>query len=149
MRVKWILHPSDPTKNNTFEHVSRELATIAVGYKQAEYAPFTDYRERLAFEESERAKTAPPAADEWGVLELLRDLPKISLKRAVTGETFHYECPPPNCPPTIAHRWQLLVDQHKASEAAPAQKVAAQQQQEARDRADRTKQIVTLMTGRV
>jgi len=150
-RIKWISHPTDPSKNQTFEHVSREVAAIVCSdaFKQAEPAPYKNYIDRLNAVEAERAQTEPPAADEWGVLELLRDMPKISFKNGRTQETFHYDCPPPNCPPAIAQRWQNNVDLLKASEAAPEIKVKAMREQESRDRADRTKQIVTLMTGRV
>lgn len=58
MRIKWLSHPTEPTKNGTLEHVAREFAVIACGYKQAEVAPYKNYVERLSEESKFRTQAA-------------------------------------------------------------------------------------------
>jgi hypothetical protein len=59
MRILWKSHPYKPELNGTIEHVARELATVAVGYGQAEYAPYKNYIERLQAEEAQRQAAIP------------------------------------------------------------------------------------------
>jgi hypothetical protein len=59
MRILWLAHPSKPELNGTIAHVAREFATVAVGYSQAEYAPYKNYVERLQ-EESQQARALQP-----------------------------------------------------------------------------------------
>jgi hypothetical protein len=47
MQVKWLHHPTCPELNGTTEHVSREVANIAIGFRQAEFVPYNNYVERL------------------------------------------------------------------------------------------------------
>jgi hypothetical protein len=47
MQVKWLHHPTCPELNGTTEHVAREVATIAIGFRQAEFVPYKSYVERL------------------------------------------------------------------------------------------------------
>ena len=61
MRIKWLNHPTEPTKNGTLEHVSREFAVVACGYKQAEVAPYKNYVERL--NEESKLRTGPSEGD--------------------------------------------------------------------------------------
>lgn len=47
MKIKWLKHPTCPELNNTEEHVSRSVAEIAIGFRQAEFVPYKNYVERL------------------------------------------------------------------------------------------------------
>jgi hypothetical protein len=59
-RIKWVNHPYKPELNGTIEHVARELATVAVGYGQAEDCPAPNYQTRLAENELERQRNLQP-----------------------------------------------------------------------------------------
>ncbi|MGA7449101.1 MAG: hypothetical protein WBQ43_12700 [Terriglobales bacterium] len=59
MRIRWTNHPSDPTLNGTTAHVAREFAIVAVGYSQAEYAPYRNAVERLNEESKFRTQAGP------------------------------------------------------------------------------------------
>jgi hypothetical protein len=61
MRIKWLHHPTKPELNGTTEHVSRECAHVAVGFQQAEYAPYKNYVERLS--EESKLRTGPSPYD--------------------------------------------------------------------------------------
>ncbi|MGA7447204.1 MAG: hypothetical protein WBW83_10275 [Terriglobales bacterium] len=59
MRIKWLSNPIDPTKNGAYEHVAREFAIVAIGYKQAEVAPYKNAVERLNDESKFRTQPGP------------------------------------------------------------------------------------------
>ena len=106
MRITWKSHPYDPTKNRTTEHVSRELAAVAVGFNQAAYAPYRNYVDRLDDIEKARGQAAEPPS--WGVLdsEGPGSIVRI-IKRDANGTTY-YDGPQKDTPPVIAARfWEL------------------------------------------
>jgi hypothetical protein len=82
-RILWIQHPTKPELNGTTEHVSRELAAVAVGYGQASHAPYKSYVERLN-EESKKPRTPQPGGH-FATAETKQPLwqkrPRVNLSR--------------------------------------------------------------------
>ena len=121
MRVTWKTHPYDPSKNGTMEHVSRELAAVAVGYGQATYAPYKTYQERL----SEAAAGAvagnvdPNAVGvEWSVLDSDGSAwSTIRVCKKVGSTTTFYSAPPEDAPRVIVEKFDLLTNAGKNNPA--------------------------------
>lgn len=64
MKILWLSHPTQPELNGTEEHVSRTVAEIAIGFRQAKFVPYKSYVERLnaeAREGSHSGNTVVPA----------------------------------------------------------------------------------------
>jgi hypothetical protein len=95
MKIKSLHHPTCPELNGTEEHVSRSVADIAIGFRQAEFVPFKNYVERLsetAREGSDPHNVSAPfvVGVQWEVTALPRS-GKIVLLRKQGSETARIE----------------------------------------------------------
>jgi hypothetical protein len=131
MRITWKNHPHDSTKNSTTEHVSRELAAVAVGYGQAVYAPYKNYVDRLNDESKFRA-TAPPVV-EWNVLDAEGPASIVRVIKREGSNLIYFDAPPRDAPKAIVVKFNELahVAKHvRAANAADRARVVAEQEQE-------------------
>lgn len=104
MKIKWLKHPSCPELNNTIEHVSRSVADIAIGFRQAEYIPFKNAVERLNYESSLLA--SKPATVGWGIKE--SDGSNYSqnlIIKTIGSDVIYYDAPTADTPPAIVARF--------------------------------------------
>jgi len=133
MRILWKNHPSNPELNGTMEHVSRQFAEVAVGYKQAEYAPRPRYGTPEWTEErnAQQALITGPAQGDtvpgvegvlWGVQDknpLGGQQSLVRVIKKVGAETFYYSAPPDDAPPAIVRKFNSLTGEDgKARQAA-------------------------------
>jgi len=115
MRIRWTSHPSDPSKNGTLEHVAREFAIVACGYKQAEPAPYKNYHERLS--ETASVGTDPSnvnptvSGTEWGVIAAAESqFRQDTIIRRRGAEVLYYSGPTSEMPKSIIAKWEQLVN---------------------------------------
>jgi len=132
MQVRWINHPTQPQKNGTTEHISREFAIVAEGYGQCVRVKFANYVERLkAAQEAPRqvhsndnSCIAPVLPVGFGIVKRVNGTRDVFLIQEVTaaGEALIYEGVPAGCPASLVKQWQELngadVDPAIAAEAA-------------------------------
>jgi hypothetical protein len=140
MRITWKNHPLKPELNGTKDHVSRELAAVAVGYGQAEYAPYRSYVERLSEESKFRTQAAPGDT----VVEFFKDPqwsvgfvtahPTIFRKWGYEtvrfcGEKAAEQAKANHCPERILKQYEnLLAQEDNSSAGAVAERQAEQVQ---------------------
>jgi hypothetical protein len=99
-------HPHDSTKNGITEHVSRELAAVAVGYGQAVYSPWRGYVDRLNDIEKTRGRAAEPPS--WGVLDAEGPGSIVRIIKRDANGTTYFDGPQKDTPPAIvAWFWKL------------------------------------------
>jgi hypothetical protein len=121
----------DVSKRNQRIHVARSVAEYAVEFKQATYAPRSNYGSKEWVEERQLADAArgtingdtnPVQVEEsWGVQDKISATSAVRVIRRKGAETFWYDSPPPNCPRSIAEQWKRLhisasPEQHVANE---------------------------------
>jgi hypothetical protein len=151
MRITWKNHPHNPSKNGTTEHVSRELASVAVGYEQAVYAPYKSYQERLSEEAREgrdphnvNPNSGPGIS--WGVLD--RDSSRFSIVRVVKrvgNETTYFSAPPDDAPQSIKEKFAALNAPQPDPEAIREAKVQEGYRQAERDKKERASILGTIL----
>jgi hypothetical protein len=155
MKLKWVNHPSIPTKNGTFEHVNNTFGEVAIGYGQAERCPPPNYGTKEFHEErlemARRAVPQPGDVDpnvvgvQWGIKERTLGFPssKTHIVKRVGAETFRFDAPPADCPASIRARFNQLI----AAEHGPAHKdVLERLQQEQWEREQKERQATVGIT---
>jgi len=145
MRIKWLNHPHAPNKNNTTEHVSRELAAVAIGYGQAVAAPYKNYVERLSEEArsgSSPHNVNPPqvAGIEWSCSGLPTNSTRIVIWRRQGGEVARIEneaqAVQAGCPEAVLKQFRDLttaatggINYNELAQRETAQRKAAEAQE--------------------
>lgn len=153
MKILWKSHPTKPEMNGQTEHVARELATVAIGYGQAEACPLPRYGtdEYLQMKAEQAAQVKGPAPGdvvppgtpsgtaEWGV----KDKGPSSLstvqvwKRVSSGEVTWYAAPPDDCPESVRRRFEELKGANDAAVNA-GQLIEAKSKQYSREQVEKT-----------
>ena len=112
MKIRWINHPSDKSKNGRTQHVAREVANVLVATEQAEIVPFKNFIERLDAHEAERAKQQPlPGSPmfylepHWAFREK-SDRTGFLLVKHHRSDTTYFEMPPANSEPGYRAAWR-------------------------------------------
>ncbi len=142
MRVRFI-NPSNK-KFGTVEHIENTAGRTLIALGECEAVPYRDFRERLA---AEASPAAAPVQISWGVKEAdgsVFSTPTIVKK--VGSETFYFDGPPADCPPSIVAQYNELKNVDPGAARAAIEK--AKREQEEQERAERTRTRSLVVAGK-
>jgi hypothetical protein len=138
-RIKWLQHPTDKTLNGTIEHVAREFAVVAVGYKQAQYEPFKTRIEAMDDYERRRVGIPPGSTPVTNVVGIQHSIgvtvagsPCIFRRQATETQIILDLETARVCgvPKNVAEKFKAVLDAADPAKAGEALHAAKMQQQE-------------------